>query len=157
MGRVGGGAARLLLYVVLWHIHEIYWLKEPIMYTTVIFINNNNNNNIYFLYSAYKSLDTISERFTICTGTIRCRQASSPASSQSLLLLAVFFLVYSSRWSLAGAYCCIHQTGGWTLAYTVATLPGHNCLQLTPIEFQDRGLNPRPHEPVDSKVNCFNH
>ena len=25
---------------------------------------------------------------------------------------------------------------------------------LTPIEFHDRGLNPRPHEPVDSKANC---
>ena len=45
-------------------------------------------------------------------------------------------------WSLAGVWCCSHQTGGWTIAYTVATLPGHNYLQLTPIEFQDRGSNP---------------
>ena len=64
-------------------------------------------------------------------------------------------LVYSSRWSLAGAYCCIHQTGGWTPTYTVATLPGHNYLQLTQIEFQHRGLNLGPLEPVDSKANCY--
>ena len=48
--------------------------------------------NIYFLYSAHKSLDTISVRFTICIWTIRCRQASSPVSFQSLLLWPYFSL-----------------------------------------------------------------
>ena len=38
--------------------------------------------------------------------------------------------------------CCSHQTGRWTPASTVATFPGHNYLQLTQIEFHDRGLNP---------------
>ena len=70
-----------------------------------------------------------------------------------LVALAIFFLVYSSRWSLAGAYCCIHQIGGWTPAYTVAILPGHNCLQITPIEFQDRGSNPIVRSPENILCN----
>ena len=33
-----------------------------------------------------------------------------------------------------------------------SNLPGQNYLQLTPIEFQDRGLNRGPLEPVDLKL-----
>ena len=77
--------------------------------------------------------------------TIICRQANYPDDDSASLLFLCFdhvSLVRSSRWSLAGVSCCLHQTGGWTSAYTVATLSGHNYLQLTPIEFQDGGSNP---------------
>ena len=47
-------------------------------------------------------------------------------------------------WSLDGVWRWSHQTGGWTLAYTVATLPGHNypnLLQLSSRTGVRTGLN----------------
>ena len=89
---------------------------------------------------------------------------NSSSSEQSIVFLHTWCELPSSCSSLSrhpvesGWRCCwSHQTGGWPLPTQVATLPGHSHNQLTPIEFQDRGLNPGPLEPVDSKVNCYNH
>ena len=102
--------------------------------------------DIYALYNEYIQINQVwTSFFSWCSQCLYC-------------CFGQFFFVQPSRWSLAGgSTCCSHQTGGWTPAYTVATLPGHNYLQLTPIEFQDRGLNPGPLEPVDSKTNCYSH
>ena len=72
------------------------------------------------------------------------------SDEQSISLLAGLVFPISVCWAPlsrhpveSGWRCCwSHQTGGWPLPTQVATLPGHSHNQLTPIEFQDRGLNP---------------
>ena len=124
--------------------------------------------NSYYYYSLLSYLYTtaVCQRHAFRCGlqwTIQIEQAAPLVLTSMLhpcyLVLSAGLLstVQSFRWSLAGVWCCTHQTGGWTSAYTVAIVPGHNYLQLTPIEFKDRGLNPGPLETVDSKVNCYNH
>ena len=96
---------------------------------------------MYFLYSA---LDY--EMPYLCAlqwiYTINCGQAASPDVHNPSMLLWPILLCPAIQVESGWGICCSHQTGGWTPAYTVATLPGHNYLQLTPIEFQDRGSNP---------------
>ena len=132
-------------YYAIMH-HIFFRFERP-----VVVANNDNNDNVYFLYSAFKLYTqylcalqfTYIQEQSYAGKLLLFLDGSCPCS----MLLAMFFLVRSSRWSLAGAYHCIHQTGGWPPAYTVATLPGHNYLHLAPIEFQDWGLNPGPHQP----------
>ena len=101
--------------------------------------------NIYVLYQQY---------------AIICGQADSrddPNASALLYTLARFPLSSHSSGVWRESTCCSHQTRGWTLTFTMTPLPCHNYLQINPIDFQERGLNPGPHEPVDSKTNCYNH
>ena len=132
-----------------WPTWESFLLNEPVKMNWFL------NNNIYFSYSA-------SYYFTRYLFALQCIYnhlwtGQFTSWSQCFSAACSFCqdsLVQSSRWSLAeGRTCCSHQTGGWTPAYIVATLPGHNYLQLTPIEFQERGLNPCPQKLVDLQSN----
>ena len=115
--------------------------------------------SIYFLYSA---LDHWTQYLCALQWiyTTNCGQ---------VLLLLILTMLFNAAWSIllcpaiqvesGWGICCSHQTGGWTPAYTVATFPGHNNLQLTPIEFQDRGSNPvlLSQWIQQPKANCYNH
>ena len=123
------------------YLRQIYYKSQSPTNLSFIII-------IYYYYYIYIALPCTRDRhsgalynvyvqFKLDRLLLCCWLPSPFELSTSWLLCPV--VQVESGWGI----CCSHQTAGWASAYTVANLPGHNYLQLTPIEFQDQCFGPR--------------